>query len=289
MSTDTGIPSSPFITGEQLFANYNEGQTMTIIDSHWAKTENSAWDAYVTQHIPGAMFCNPMRHLSGIPSRQGGRNPMPDNVDLQRYLNDWGVMQDRPTYIYDAGANRYAARAWWVFRWAGIDNVQILNGGTQEWTSAGGDVAGGIGALRGRGDVELKPGCMPTMTIEEVDQWVAEGKVLIDARHPERYAGRRERVDHKAGHIPGAINIPSTDLQEDNGRVISPERVRKIIDDVGIDGSQEIAVYSGSGVKSALFIAAMESAGLPIPRHFVGGWSQWAASGSRPIKVGLDP
>ena len=275
----------PFITGEELFGNFRAGQRMTIIDSHWAKTENSAWEAYVTQHIPGAMFCNPLRHLAGIPSRQDGRNPMPDANDLQRYLDDWGVMRDRPTYIYDAGANLYAARAWWLFRWAGVKDVFILNGGTGEWQSAGGDVAGGIGALRGRGDVEMQAGSMPTLSIDQVDQWLADGHVLIDTRDQDRFDGRRENLDHKAGHIPGAINIPSHTLQEESGRVVSTTKVQDALDAQGLSGNEKIAVYSGSGVKSSLVIAAMENAGMPTPSHFVGGWSQWAADVSRPIQT----
>lgn len=275
----------PFITGEELFRNYRDGQRMTIIDSHWAKTENSAWEAYVTQHIPGAMFCNPLRHLAGIPSRQRGRNPMPDENNLQRNLADWGVMRDRPTYIYDAGANLYAARAWWIFRWAGVQDVFILNGGTGEWESAGGDVAGGIGALRGRGDVELQSGTMPTLDIDDIDAWLADGKLLVDTRDEARFEGRRENLDHKAGHIPGAINIPSYSVQEETGRVCSPEKLKQILAEKGITGDEEIAVYSGSGVKSSLVIAAMENAGLPTPSHFVGGWSQWAADPRRPIET----
>ncbi|KAB1503121.1 sulfurtransferase [Corynebacterium sp. 320] len=286
MSTSTTNPSTPFITGTELYHHFQHGQRMTIIDSHWAKTENSAWEAYVTQHIPGAMFCNPLRHLAGIPSRQHGRNPIPDVNDLQRYLDDWGVMTDRPTYIYDTGANLYAARAWWILRWAGVNNVSILNGGTGEWQAAGGDVAGGIGALRGRGDVTVTPGSMPTLEIDEIEDWLAQGKMLVDNRDEARFKGLKENVDHQAGHIPGAVNIPTDVLQESNGRVLPAERVRKILGELGVEENTEIAVYSGSGVHSSLFIAAMEAAGLPAPRHYVGGWSQWSSDAKRPIERG---
>ncbi|RAV31674.1 sulfurtransferase, partial [Corynebacterium heidelbergense] len=128
---------SPFISGEELLAAYTRGERMTIIDSHWAKSENSAWEAYAGQHIPGAMFCNPLQHLAAIPTREYGRNPLPSVKDLQKSFDDWGVKQDRQVVIYDAGSNLYAARAWWVFRWAGVDNVRILNGGTKAWEAAG--------------------------------------------------------------------------------------------------------------------------------------------------------
>lgn len=272
------------VDGPTLFASYSRGERMTIIDSHWAKSENSAWEAYVGQHIPGAMFCNPLLHLASIPSRQHGRNPLPEPDRFQRSTNDWGITHGKPVYIYDAGSNLYAARAWWTLRWAGVQDVHILNGGTGQWTKAGGDLAGGIGALRGRGNVTITPGSMPVLGIDEVDQWLADGKILVDARDMHRFSGRREPYDHQAGRIPGSINIPVEELESEPGRIAPVERIREVLASHGITDGREVAVYSGSGLHSSLFIAAMEQAGLRGAKNFVGGWSQWAASPQRPIE-----
>lgn len=285
MSEFSEHPSSPLVDGHTMFAAFTAGQRMTIIDSHWAKTETSAWDAYVSQHIPGAMFCNPLTHLAGIPSRQHGRNPLPSVEGLQASFRDWGCYTGRPIYVYDAGANIYAARAWWTFRWGGMENVYILNGGTPAWEEAGGDVAGGVGGLRGRGDAEVKPGSMPELLLEDVEQW-KESYMLIDAREEPRFQGYMESFDHQAGHIPGAVNIPVTRLQGSDGRIRRPAEVRDILRNHGITEGKNVAVYSGSGQHSSLFIAAMEHAGLPGARNFIGGWSQWAADSSRPIERG---
>ncbi|MBF0581756.1 MULTISPECIES: sulfurtransferase [Corynebacterium] len=285
MSETTSHQESPFVTGEEMFSSFTAGQRMTVLDSHWAKTENSAWEAYVGQHIPGAMFCNPLTHLADIPSRKLGRNPLPNVEDLQRSFRDWGIFGDKPVYIYDAGPNIFAARAWWVFRWAGLQNVHILNGGTPAWESAGGDVAGGIGALRGRGTAEVKPGGMPELLIDDVENWMHD-HLLIDAREESRHQGVREPFDHQAGHIPGSINIPVTRLQDSRGRVLSPEELRHILQIHGVTEGTNVAVYSGSGLHSSLFVAAMEHAGLYGAKNFIGGWSQWAADSSRAIERG---
>lgn len=282
---NNGSTSSAFITGEEMFAQFQRGERMTIIDSHWAKTENSAWEAYVGQHIPGAMFCNPLTHLASLPSRHVGRNPLPYPEDLKRMIADWGIMADRPVYIYDAGPNLYAARAWWVLRWAGVPEVRILNGGTKAWEAAGGDVAGGIGALRGRGNVEFKPGSMPEILLDEVEEWKRHN-LLIDAREEERFRGQREPFDHQAGRIPGAINIPVQELMNCDGEIESPSRLREYLASRGVTHGGNVAVYSGSGLHSSLFIAAMEHAGLHGARNFVGGWSQWSARLDLPIERG---
>ncbi|WP_282940306.1 sulfurtransferase [Corynebacterium auriscanis] len=285
-SINTHAPvSTSFITGEEMFSQFKRGKRMTIIDSHWAKTENSAWEAYVGQHLPGAMFCNPLMHLASLPSRQEGRNPLPRLEDLKRMLADWGVMADRPVYIYDAGPNLYAARAWWVLRWAGATDVRILNGGTTEWEKAGGDVAGGIGALRGRGNLEFKPHSMPELLIDEVEEWKRHN-LLIDARESGRFKGLREPFDHQAGRIPGAVNIPVAELMNAEGKVENPERLREYLASRGITRGDNVAVYSGSGLHSSLFIAAMEHAGLHGARNFIGGWSQWSARLDLPIERG---
>lgn len=268
-----------------MFAAFTAGQRMTILDSHWAKTENSAWEAYVSQHIPGAMFCNPLTQLADIPSRRRGRNPLPNVDDLQRSFRDWGFTEDRPIVIYDAGVNLYAARAWWTFRWAGLTEIYILNGGTPAWEEAGGDVAGGIGGLRGRGTAGVTPGKMPQLMLEEVDEW-RQDHLLVDARDEGRYQGVMESYDHQAGHIPGSINVPVSRLTDSRGRVRTPEEVREILKNHGIIEGENVAVYSGSGQHSSLFIAAMEHAGLSGARNFIGGWSQWAADSSRPIERG---
>ena len=286
-------PASPFVTGEEMLEAFKRGERMTVIDSHWARTENSAWEAYVGQHIPGAMCCNPRVHRASIPSRHVGRNPLPAPEELQKSFNDWGITDGRPVYIYDAGANLYAARAWFVFRWAGVQNVRILDGGTGAWEAAGGDVAGGIGALRGRGTTEVRAGSMPTLELDEVNEW-RENHILVDARENSRFTGKKERFDHQAGRIPGAINIPVKELFQNrserdssaSGKVRSPEEIRQILANHGVTSGGDVCVYSGSGLHSSLFIAAMEYAGLPGAKNFVGGWSQWSASSSRPIARG---
>lgn len=282
---------SPFLPATDLLAATTRGDRMIILDSHWEPQDNASWDAYVSQHIPGAFWCDPLRMLAGTPSAAAGRNPLPNAVQLQHFVTDWGISPDLPVRIYDSGRMFWAARAWWILRWAGVEDVKIISGGTPAWEAAGGDVAGGIGCLRGRGTFTISTGGMPTIGLGEIDDWVAAGNLLVDCRGEGRYIGRREPHDRRAGHIPGAVNIPAEFLLETGG-VPAPETVRDRLARRGIGGAdgvppEKVAVYSGSGVDSALFLALMEHAGLPGARHFVGGWSQWAGHGHLPVALGV--
>ena len=208
---------SPFFSADDLLAATTRGDRMIILDSHWAPQDNASWDAYVSQHIPGAFWCDPLRMLAGTPSPETGRNPLPNPAMLQHFVTDWGISPGVPVRIYDTGRMFWAARAWWVLRWAGVEDVKIISGGTPAWEAAGGDVAGGIGCLRGRGTFEISSGGMPTIELEELDDWVAAGNLLVDVRGEGRFIGRREPHDRRAGHVPGAVNFPVELLLETGG------------------------------------------------------------------------
>ena len=162
-------------------------------------------------------------------------------------------------------------------------------------------------------EIEVTTGHLPTAQMDDVREF--QGK-LIDARSPRRFQGRREVLDLQAGHIPGAVNLPVGDLFDEvligagdgagaDGagagagvaageyaatKVKSPEEIRARLAEAGITESttpEEAIVYSGSGNHSALLLAAMEHAGLPVLSHYVAGWSQWSADPHNPVSTDL--
>ena len=86
--------------------------------------------------------------------------------------------------------------------------------------------------------------------------------MLIDARAPERFRGDTEPVDPVAGHIPGAVNVPTTANLDERGRFLPPERLREVYAGVGADTASSVAAYCGSGVTAAHDLLAMEVAGI---------------------------
>ena len=113
--------------------------------------------------------------------------------------------------------------------------------------------------------------------------------LLIDARETNRFAGRKEYLDLKAGHIPGAINIPTRSVMNPKQSFKPAEELREIFASHGVtrDTIADAIIYSGSGNHSAQVIAAMNIAGLGTPRHYVGGWSQWCANRNNPVERGV--
>lgn len=274
---------STFISVQEVHEAVHQGKGYSILASIWEVDGEGGYLRYRSEHIPTAHFCDPSAALTGLPGSRAGRNPLPELGDVQRSIEFWGLRKGHPTIVYDQGHGLFAARAWWILRWAGIEDVRILDGGLKAWDDAGHPIVGGPGNITVNSDAQAEPGQFPVATLEDVKKHTG---VLVDTRQANRFAGRREILDLKAGHIPGAINIPLSELFDDSRFVKSPADIRQAFADRGITSADDMIIYSGSGNHSALAIAAMEHAGLGIPAHYVGGWSQWSADPRNPVERG---
>lgn len=269
------------ISIDELAQRINKGSNNIILASLWSAHEGGGYAQFNSEHISTARFCDTAAALASAPSSAEGRNPLPTQDVLARWFVQWGLTEDRQVVVYDNQRGLYAARAWWVLKWAGVQDVVILDGGQQAWEAAGHETLGGPGNPHGYSTIKPDLGHMPTATIEDVR---AHKGILIDARESSHFGGRKERLDLKAGHIPGAVNVPSRDLLTEEGLFKSPEETREIFAGVGVHSADDVIIYSGSGNHSAQAIIAMNIAGLGTPRHYIGGWSQWSANPKNPVE-----
>lgn len=269
------------ISVQELRDKIAGGGRIVVVDARWSRAKKP-YDSYATAHIPLAVFCDPELDLAGVPSREAGRNPLPDIERVRDAVRRWGVRSEHLVIVYDAGDGLFASRAWWILRWAGLENVRVLTGGLAAWEADGNETAFGPGNLPRPGTIAVSEGNMPVASLDDVRTWSERG-ILVDAREPSRFEGRSERVDLQAGHIPDAVNLAARSLQNADGSFLPVEQLRERFASVGIEDGRNVAVYSGSGLHSSLFIQAMEEAGITGAALYVGGWSQWAGDPSLPI------
>lgn len=282
-------PDHPLlISARDLIEDVSKLPTPTILDVRWRLGDPHGREHYYSGHIPGAAFVDLTVDLSSPPNSKEGRHPLPSRGDFESALRKAGVNNDERVVIYDDSGNTAAARAWWLLRWAGKRDVYLLDGGLKAWIAEGEDLAVGPGNPVERGDFTVERETMHTAFIDEVAEWPEEG-VLIDARAAERYAGLTEPVDKRAGHIPGAINLPTTSFLDDRGRFLPAETIRQMFADVGVTRGEDTVVYCGSGVHACHALAAMEIAGLDVGRLYPGSWSQWSTRSDRPVALGDSP
>jgi thiosulfate/3-mercaptopyruvate sulfurtransferase len=192
-----------------------------------------------------------------------------------------GVRADVPVVVYDAVAGTSAARCWWLLRYHGHRRVAVLDGGWQAWLADVGTVEEGEVDVA-RGDFTAHPGGMPVLDAAGAARVAREG-VLVDARAPERFRGEVEPVDPVAGHIPGAVNVPTVaNLDEAGGRFKDASDLTAVYEHAGVRPGREVGVYCGSGVTAAHDVLALEALGLGAALY-AGSWSEWVRDRSRPV------
>lgn len=274
---------SPLITALDLSAKLGDPQWLPIDCRFDLARPSSGEEAYREAHIPGAVYAHLDRDLSAPIMEHTGRHPLPDPERFAATLSQWGVTADTNVVAYDADTSAYAARLWWLLRWIGHENVVVLDGGFKAWQAAALPVTNEI-PTRTRSNFHARPQDDMWVDATQLTQRLSEGWRLLDARAPERYAGKLEPIDPIAGHVPGAVNHPlSTNLSSD-GRFLSAQelRARYETSQAGVADTQTIAMC-GSGVTACHLLLALQIAGKRGGRLYAGSWSEWIRDPSRPI------
>ncbi|WP_103662940.1 sulfurtransferase [Microbacterium sp. CJ77] len=278
--------SDILITPDALAALLAEGDPVRVLDVRWRLDRPDGRPEYLAGHIPGAVFVSLDHDLAAHGEPTDGRHPLPEVAALQAAARRWGIGDGDTVVVYDDLSSLSAARAWWVLTDAGIADVRILDGALRAWTAAGlplerGDV------VPTPGSVTLSTGHLAQVSIDEAAELAASG-ALLDVRAPERYRGEVEPIDPRAGHIPGALNSPTTGNVDADGRFLAPEDLRARFAEAGVDAASPVAVSCGSGVTASHAFVALRIAGL-TPRLYPGSWSQWSNHPDRPVATGPNP
>jgi len=237
-------------------------------------------------HIPGAQFADMDKDLSSAMTASSGRHPLPDPEELIVKLKKWGVNNTSQVVCYDDMSGAFAARMWWLMKWFGHENVAVLDGGIEKWTAAG---------LSLETDVQSKPAGSFSATADN-DMWVdvnyvqqqlEQGKInLLDARSEDRFTAKDSKTDPVAGHVPGAKNFPFSGNLTKQGLFQSSDELKNRFANEFADQHIEVINMCGSGVTACHNLLAMTVAGLPMPRLYVGSWSEWIKEKSRPVATG---
>ncbi|GAB2982981.1 sulfurtransferase [Nocardioides montaniterrae] len=266
------------ITAAELAEALESPRPPVVLDVRWRLTVagGAAYDGladYRAGHIPTAVYVDLDTELARHGEPTDGRHPLPSIADLQASARRWGINDGDSVVVYDGAGNLAAARAWWLLKWGGVADVRLLDGALLAWDGAG----FGLDRLDHpevdrRGDVTLTEGNMATLGLAQVPHFAGQ---LVDARAAERYRGETEPIDPKAGHIPGAVNAPTTENLNDDGTFRTADELKARFRDAGITGEAPVAAYCGSGVTAAHEVAALAIAGIDAALY-PGSWSQWS-------------
>jgi thiosulfate/3-mercaptopyruvate sulfurtransferase len=256
-----------------------------LVDVTWNLAGPPGKEAYDAGHLPGAHFVDLDTELAAPPGP--GRHPLPTATTVTATFARLGITSaGTPVVVYDANNAMAAARAWWTFRYFGLTNVRVLDGGLAAWQAAGEPLTTEVPSGGVPGGFVATPGHIPVLDAEGAAAVAAKG-ILLDARAPERFAGEVEPMDPVAGHIPGAVNAPTGANVTESGHFRTPAELRERFTALGVTEGADVAVYCGSGVTAAHEALALESAGIPAT-VYIGSWSEWITDPTRPVATGKD-
>lgn len=260
---------------------------LTIIDAslHLPSARRDAREEYETAHIPGAQFLD----LASLVDK-GSLTPqaMPTGGQLAERLASLGVGKGTRIVFYDNSQVKSAARAWVLARVYGLEDISILDGGLAKWKAEGRELESGYPTAE-RGDLTLPD--EPTGIRTKAEMLINVGtyeEQVVDARDTARFNG--EVVDHvhnlPGGHIPGACNLPFTQLFEQDGTFRDADAIRREFLSVGIDPERPVIASCGSGVTASVLLFALHLIGKSDGALYDGSWLEWGADPETPKAIG---
>lgn len=253
-----------------------------LLDVRWALDGSKGHHTYLEGHLPGAVYLDLDTELAAPARPEAGRHPLPAAADFAEALRRAGVTEGSTVVAYDDSNGAPAGRLVWMLRALGHD-AAVLSGGLDAWDGP----LETTDVRPAAGDVPVRD--WPASRIATADEVAAGAALVIDARAAERYRGEVEPIDPRAGHNPGAVNLPFAENLDPEGRFLSPHQLRRRFEAAGVREDRETVVYCGSGVTATHDLLALERAGFTRVRLFPGSWSQWSAEATRPVVVGPTP
>lgn len=256
----------------------HRGPDVVVVDCRFALADPALGERQYTEaHIPGAVYLHLDRDLSGNKSTHGGRHPLPDIAVLSAKLSAAGINSEPPSrvIVYDDSRFGFAARLWWLLRYLGHEQVQVLDGGFAAWRAAALPVSNTPAQPR---SARFIPRVQKDRVVDiDYVKRLGErpGAVLVDSREERRYLGLEEPIDPIAGHIPGAKNFPWQQVTDDGTQLRSANEQRARWGDVA--KAEEIVVYCGSGVTACVNLLSLAEIGRDDAKLYAGSWSDWCS------------
>jgi thiosulfate/3-mercaptopyruvate sulfurtransferase len=272
------------VSVDELAQHLQDASCVIVDCRHLLQDFDAGRRMYEAAHIPGAFHAHGEEDLAGPKTGKNGRHPLPDVEAFVAFLRAIGVDGDTQLVAYDAGADMFAARFWYLCRYIGHDAVAVLDGGFAAWTGMMKPVTAQIPKKPHTGNIQARVRGELAVDAQAVLQSLqSKAFSLLDARGPDRFRGENETIDPVGGHIPGAINRPfRSNYTGPFGQFKNAEELRSDFQALGI-APEQIVHQCGSGVSAAVNLLAMEIAGLRGARLYPGSWSEWCADPSRPM------
>ena len=242
-----------------------------------------AAEEYAQSHIPGAVYIDWTRDIVDLD------DPVEAQVasaeQFARAMERLGIGDEHFVVAYDTHpASQFATRLWWALNYYGHTNAAVLNGGLPKWQRAGLPLTSEIPTYA---PAHFTPRIQPALRATAQDVLAAleqSGTRLIDARDAGQYSGTVSRGHGRAGHIPGALNVPREELIAPDGTFRSNEELRAVFAGARIEPEERVIAYCNGGVAATSVLFSLALLGYPTLTNYDGSWNEWGSRADLPIE-----
>ena len=273
-----GVSNGPLVNGEWLEKNLGNPKVRVVEVS----VESGI---YERGHIPGAQ--NVVWHTDLVDTV---KRDIASKEKFQELVRKLGVDQDSTVVLYGDNNNWFAAWGAWVFDVYGVKNVKLLDGGRKKWEAD-------------KRPLDTRTASVPASRLEVsapneklrarlADVRAAsdsKNATIVDIRSADEYSGKifappgSQELTVRAGHVPGALNVPWSRAVAEDGTFKSPEDLKKLYADAGIDGSKPVIVYCRIGERSShTWFLLSKILGYDV-KNYDGSWTEYGNSVGLPV------
>lgn len=257
-----------------------------VVDASWylAAQKRDSKAEYLAGHIPGAVFFDIdaiADHATDLP------HMLPSADAFAAAAGALGLSETDTIVVYDGMGLFSAPRVWWTLKTFGAKDVRVLEGGLPAWDKAGWPKETGPAKPK---PAKFRATFSPNQVrdFDGVRDALARGVTVVDARSAPRFRGEEPepRPGLPSGHMPGARNLHYAALADSEGRLVAPEKIRKLFEDAEVDLSSPVITTCGSGITAAILHLALARIGKNDVAVYDGSWTEWGSRPGAPVAKG---